>query len=255
MPDEFENNKEVICRFCIITSMNIKIITFIHWQIFTTILLDEIDTSDVEKDKDNLEIVLQDTTNSSTPIDENKTESNSGFDSEEYYGTRSAIDVFVTLKDMKDNDDEISLEVGGVLKKYRVTFDPDDNLCDIKQVSRGNLIKRIYTEEESKKKWREKLFGYDVYWGYLATHKKIGYICPAMICDENGASTGLILKRILRTRCNAPQLWMVIYSVADDQCYIMKDLVGWMNKNPETNEKRKYWTNPGVSFNQEICSK
>ena len=175
---------------------------------------------------------------------------------DDYSGPKSSLDIYLSFKDMKDNNNEWTLQVGDKIKKYRVTFDPEDNLSDIKQVSRGNLIKRVYSEEESKTKWREKLFGYDCYWGYMATRSKLGYICPAMICDENGNSTGLVLKRILRTRCNTPRLWMAIYSVADDQCYIVKhDIAIWMSKDPETNEKRDYWTNPRVLFDQESCSK
>jgi hypothetical protein len=167
-----------------------------------------------------------------------------------------AFDLFLFFRDMKDNQIDLTIDVGGKKKTYSVTFDPDDNLADRKQVSKGNLIKRVYSEEEAKKKWREKLFGYDVYWGYNAAQKKEGYICPAMICNNDGSSTGLVLKRILRTRCATPKLWMVIYCIADDQCYIVKEhIVSWMKRDPKSDSNRDWWTNPNVVFDHEKCSK
>jgi len=52
---------------------------------------------------------------------------------------------------MKDNQTDLTLDVGGRKKTYSVTFDPDDNLSDHKQVSKGNLIKRVYSGEEDLK--------------------------------------------------------------------------------------------------------
>ena len=73
---------------------------------------------------------------------------------------------------MKENKKELTLNVGGLKKSYSITFKPDDNFSDHNQVEKGNLIKRIYSEKESNTKWREKLFGYDCYWGYNAVTKK-----------------------------------------------------------------------------------
>ena len=172
-------------------------------------------------------------------------------------GLKSSSDIFLCLKSMKDNNSELSLDVGGMKKTYCFTFDPDDTLSDQYQVTKGNLLKRVYSKEETKTKWREKLFGYDVYWGYNATVKQQGYICPAMICNvDDGSSTGLVLKRILRTRCAKPQLWMVIYCIADDQCYIVNKLIStWMARDPKTKLLRAWWTNPNVVFDHEKCSK
>jgi len=67
---------------------------------------------------------------------------------DDYSGPKSSLDIYLSFKDMKDNNNEWTLEVGDKIKKYRVTFDPEDNLSDIKQVSRGNLIKRVDSEED-----------------------------------------------------------------------------------------------------------
>jgi len=155
---------------------------------------------------------------------------------------------------MKVNKTELSIDIGGIKKKYRITFDPEDNLSDDKQVARNNLVKRVYSEEESVSKWREKLFGYDVYWGYSATSKSEGYICPAMICKKDGTPTGNVLKRILRTRCNGPRLWMVLYNVGDDQIYIVKEFTEWMRRHPDADDPRDLWTNPNAVFDQKKCS-
>ena len=77
-----------------------------------------------------------------------------------------------------------------------------------------------------------------------------------MICDNLGAFTGLVLKRILRTRCSTPKLWMEIYSIPDDEYYIVKDhVVGWMKKDSKLGTSRDWWTNPNVVFDHQKCSK
>jgi len=43
---------------------------------------------------------------------------------------------------MKDNHTNLTIDAGGMKKTYSVTFDPDDNLSNSKQVSKGNLINK-----------------------------------------------------------------------------------------------------------------
>ena len=229
--------------------MKVRFYYFCFYLDFTSFLLI------VEKDCDN-QVTRQSVENQSVEdegVFEKDKDSN---DCLSEHGQYSALNIHLLFKDMKDNQTDLTLDVGGRKKTYSVTFDPDDNLSDHKQVSKGNLIKRVYSGEEAKTKWREKLFGYDVYWGYNAVTKKEGYICPAMICKNDGASTGLVLKRILRTRCATPKLWMLVYSIADDQCYIIREhIVSWMKKDTKEGTNRDWWTNPNIEFDQEKCSK
>lgn len=262
MADKFENNMAVLCRHCRIAGINL--LSMLVTMMFTNFSFIVEDNPDNQENHQPQSVVIPRPVDVSQKVDIpqpvdlleiatlNRTKSDSNSKAVQY----SAFDLFIFFRDMKANQIDLTLNVGGKNKTYSVTFDPDDNLSDRKQVSKGNLIKRLYSEEEAKTKWREKLFGYDVYWGYNAALKKEGYICPALICKNDGASTGLVLKRILRTRCATPKLWMVIYSIHDDQCYIIKDhIVGWMKKDPKSDINRDWWTNPNVVFDHEKCSK
>lgn len=252
MADKFENNEAVLCRHCITMIAGLNLLTYFAKLMLTIFSLI------VDNDTDNKKAFapVDDSKNADSLENETSNALTKRVNGDSKHVEYSPFDLHIFFKDMKDNHIDLTIDVGGKKKSYSITFDPDDNLSNQKQVLKGNLIKRIYSKEETETKWREKLFGYDVYWGYNSSIKKIGYICPSMICTAEGASTGLVLKRILRTRCANPKLWMVIYCIADDQCYIVREHIGnWMKREPHSNTDRDWWTNPCIAFDHEKCSK
>lgn len=145
-------------------------------------------------------------------------------------------------------------KVAGKGRYYSRSWGKDDKLQS--DVSKAHLFKIEYpvTADPKFQLEREDLFGYDVYWLYMCPanqylHRVV--ICPAVIVDDDGDRTGLILLRILRTRCASPELWMLVWNEATNECEIINEkLMTWLHRDRNTTTKRSYITNPELEFDE-----
>lgn len=125
-----------------------------------------------------------------------------------------------------------------------------DKLNGSEAMAKAWLMRKNYNGEKYLCKieniWREKkvedLAGYDVYHVYVCIHKKVVYFANAWIVDKNGQKTNFILKRILRTRCNTPKLWIVLFDVTTGGCEIIQKHL------PTYFESMGWWTHPDLDL-------
>ena len=106
----------------------------------------------------------------------------------------------------------------------------------------------------------ESLFGYDEYFAYVSIsshYKDMVVICPSVIVDETGKSTGLVIMRILRTRCFNAQYWPLLYNIDTFECEIVRNcnVFTFLHKDQKTKTPRKWMVDVSLTFDEPTANR